>query len=192
PVFHVNGDDPEAVVFAIELAMDYRQEFNTDVFIDMVCYRKHGHNEGDDPKFTQPEMYNFIQNHPDPREIYVQRLIQRGDVDKELGENMESGFWNFLQERLDETKQKQLPYEYQEPEQAWRALKKKTTAEDYEISPVTGIEKSDLEKILRHLMTVPEGFTPLGKVNRLLKGSQKLINEGVLDWALGELSAYSS
>jgi 2-oxoglutarate dehydrogenase E1 component len=69
-VFHVNGDDPEAVLFAVEFAVEYRQKFNNDVFIDMVCYRRHGHNEGDDPKFTQPEMYDIIKKHPDPRQVY--------------------------------------------------------------------------------------------------------------------------
>ena len=101
PVFHVNGDDPEAVVFAAELAIEYRQLFNNDVFIDMVCYRKHGHNEGDDPKFTQPEMYTFIKNHKDPREIYLQKLIKDEAVGKELAEKMEKEFWDTLQNRLE-------------------------------------------------------------------------------------------
>ena len=86
PVFHVNGDDPEALVYAAELATAYRQKFNNDVFIDMVCYRRHGHNEGDDPKFTQPEMYAIIAKHPDPREVYVRTLMERGQVEAELGE----------------------------------------------------------------------------------------------------------
>jgi len=78
PVFHVNGDDPEAVVKVAEIATRYRQEFNSDVFIDMVCYRKHGHNEGDDPKYTQPQLYALIDKHPNPREVYSQKLISNG------------------------------------------------------------------------------------------------------------------
>lgn len=123
PVFHVNGDDPEAVVFAAELAIEYRQKFNNDVFIDMVCYRRHGHNEGDDPKFTQPTMYELIEAHKNPREIYLAKLIERGDVDAKVGEELEKSFWSELQDRLDMVKQKVLPYKYQEPEQHWRQLK---------------------------------------------------------------------
>ncbi|MCB9338840.1 MAG: 2-oxoglutarate dehydrogenase E1 component [Lewinellaceae bacterium] len=192
PVFHVNGDDPEAVVFACKLAMEYRQHFNNDVFVDMVCYRKHGHNEGDDPKFTQPLMYDIINEHPNPREIYSKRLIERGDVHKELAEEMEQEFWNELQARLDNAKQKKLPYEYQESELAWKALKKTTTAEDYEVSPETGIDEKVVKKILKHLHTLPKDFHPVGKIKRILKSSQALVNEGKLDWALGELTAYGS
>lgn len=192
PVFHVNGDDPEAMLYAVEFAVEYRQKFNTDVFIDMVCYRRHGHNEGDDPKFTQPEMYDFINNHPDPREIYAKRLTERGDIDKDLAEELEQEFWNTLQERLDDVRESPLPYEYQEPEQAWRALKKKTTQEDYESSPDTGIPKEDVKRLIDHLMSVPDGFTPLSKVKRLFKGKQKLLDNNQLDWAMGELLAYGS
>jgi 2-oxoglutarate dehydrogenase E1 component len=192
PVFHVNGDDPEAVVYACKLAMEYRQHFNNDVFIDMVCYRKHGHNEGDDPKFTQPLMYDIINNHPDPREIYSKRLIERGDVHKELAEQMEKEFWDELQARLDNVKQKKLPYEYQESEQAWRALKKITTPEDFEESPETGIDEATVKKILKHIHTFPENFQPVSKIKRVLSSSQKLVDEGKLDWALGELTAYGS
>ncbi|MCB0705062.1 MAG: 2-oxoglutarate dehydrogenase E1 component [Saprospiraceae bacterium] len=192
PVFHVNGDDPEAVVFAVEMAVQYRQLFNADFFIDMVCYRRHGHNEGDDPKFTQPEMYNFINQHEDPRAIYSQKLIQRGDVDKQLAESMESTFWTDLQERLDEVKESPLPYEYQEPEQAWRKLKKTSDPKDFEESPKTGIPKKTVEQLINHLMHVPEGFSPLGKVNRLLKGKEKMLEDNQLDWAMGELLAYGS
>ncbi|MCB0640165.1 MAG: 2-oxoglutarate dehydrogenase E1 component [Phaeodactylibacter sp.] len=192
PVFHVNGDDPEAVVFAAEMAVAYRQEFNNDVFIDMVCYRKHGHNEGDDPKFTQPEMYKFINKHEDAREIYQKKLIARGDMDAELADSMEKEFWDYLQARLDEVKQKPLPYTYQEPEQDWRKLKKKTDPEDFDASPETGIERTKIDLILEHLMTLPKGFTPLSKVNRLLKAKRQLLEEGRLDWALAELLAYGS
>ncbi|MDX1477400.1 MAG: 2-oxoglutarate dehydrogenase E1 component [Saprospiraceae bacterium] len=192
PVFHVNGDDPEAVVFATRLAVEYRQKFNNDVFIDMVCYRRHGHNEGDDPKFTQPEMYRIIQNHPNPREIYVGRLAARGDVERSLAEDMETNFWSELQRRLDMVKEKPLPYEYQESEQAWRQLKKNVTAEDFETSPDTGIPAEQRDHILQHLVTVPDGFTPLGKFNRLLKGMHGLLDESKLDWAMAELLAYGS
>ena len=192
PVFHVNGDDPEAVVFAVELAVEYRQKFNSDVFIDMVCYRKHGHNEGDDPKFTQPEMYNFISKHDNPRVLYSNKLIARGDVDKAMAENMEKAFWSDLQARLDNVKEKPLPYEYQEPEQAWRKLNKKTTSKDFEKSPATGIDKKTIDKIIKHLMTIPEGVKPLSKVNRLFKGKQKLLDNNQLDWAMAELLAYGS
>jgi 2-oxoglutarate dehydrogenase E1 component len=192
PVFHVNGDDPEALLFACELAMEYRQEFNNDVFIDMVCYRKHGHNEGDDPKFTQPEMYEIINKHPNPREIYSKELIERGYVQKEVAKELEKDFWAQLQQRLDEVKEKPLPYDYQQPEQAWRKLKKITTTEDYEVSPVTGIAEELRDKIIDHLVNLPESFTPLSKVKRLMKGKKKLLDQGVLDWALGELLAYGS
>ncbi len=192
PVFHVNGDDPEAVLYAVEFAVEYRQKFNDDVFIDMVCYRRHGHNEGDDPKFTQPEMYDIINKHPNPREIYSNRLIERGVVEKKLAGEMEGEFWNLLQQRLDEVREKPLPYEYQEPEQAWRALKKTKDPKDFEESPLTGIAREQLDKLVKHLMMVPKGFTPLGKVNRLLKGKQEMLDANKLDWSLGELLAYGS
>ncbi len=192
PVFHVNGDDPEAVLFCVELAVEYRQKFNSDVYIDMVCYRRHGHNEGDDPKFTQPQMYDIIKNHPNPREVYSQRLVERGDVDKDLAEEMEEKFWSFLQDRLDDVKEKPLPYEYQEPEQAWRALKKATNPDDYRVSPETGIPGERLDHILKKLVTPPEGFSPLSKFKRLLKGWRQMVKDGKLDWSLGEMSAYGS
>ncbi len=194
PVFHVNGDDAEAVLFVCEMAVAYRQAFNSDVFIDMVCYRKHGHNEGDDPQFTQPEMYRFIVNHPNPRELYTQKLIERGDVDKKLADEMEQRFWQDLQNRLDGLKQKPLDYEYQEPEQAWRQLKRAADVKplDFDHSPATGVARSTLEGILQHLISIPPGFTPLSKVNRLLEGMKKRIASDSLDWSLGELLAYGT
>ncbi len=192
PIFHVNGDDPEAVRFVSELATDYRQMFNTDVYIDMVCYRKHGHNESDEPKFTQPEMYSIIANHPNPREIYTQKLITRGEVQKELAQKMEQEFWGILQDRLELVKQKTLPHTYQEPDLAWKALKKTQDQADFESSPKTGVSKNVIDKILDHILTLPADFKPLAQINRLFNTYRQLIGQGKLDWALGELLAYGS
>lgn len=191
PVFHVNGDDPEAVVFAAELAIEYRQKFNNDVFIDMVCYRRHGHNEGDDPKFTQPTMYEIIDAHKNPREIYLAKLIERGDVDARVGEELEKSFWAELQDRLDMVKQKVLPYVYQEPEQHWRKLQKTIDVADM-VTPSTGISKKDADKILAHLMSLPKDFNPNSKIKRLQKSKQELLDKGLIDWSYGELMAYGS
>ncbi len=192
PIFHVNGDDPEAVRFVCELATDYRQAFNTDVFIDMVCYRRHGHNESDEPKFTQPGMYSIIANHPNPRVMYTQKLIARGDLQKELAQRMESEFWALLQDRLDLVKQKTLSYKYQEPDLAWKALSKTNKIEDFQRSPNTGITENELTAYLEHLMTIPEHFTPLSQINRLIKSYKELIANGKIDWALAELTSYLS
>jgi len=192
PVFHVNGDDAEAVVWAVELATKYRQKFNNDVFIDMVCYRKHGHNEGDDPKFTQPMMYQKIKNHPNPREIYLRKMLERGDITEAEAKEMEDSFWNDLQKKLDKVKEKPLPYTYQDPELEWKKLEFVDSSKAYTISPPTGIKRSRINKIIKHLMTIPEEVKTIGKVQRLLKGSQKLLDQGLMDWSLAELSAYAS
>lgn len=191
PVIHVNGDDPEAVLYAVQIATAYRQKFNNDVFIDMVCYRRHGHNEGDDPKFTQPTMYEIINNHPNPREIYAKKLMSRGEMEKGIADELEQKFWNDLQARLDSVKENPLPFKPQATEAKWMSFKKAEQS-DFAKSPSTGIDKLRAEKILSHLMTVPKDFNLLSKVDRLLKGKKKLIHEGILDWALAELMAYSS
>jgi len=192
PIFHVNGDDPEAIAYCVKLAMEYRQKFETDVFIDMVCYRKHGHNEGDDPKFTQPEMYEIVKSHPSPRMVYIDKLVKRGDVDSNLAQEMEKDFWDKLQKRLDMVKEKPLPYEYQEPELAWKQLKRKADFSDFQQSPVTGIARKKIIELLRKLINTPDGFTPLGKVNRLLKAVERLKKDNTLDWGMAELLAYAS
>ncbi len=193
PVLHVNGDDAEAVVKSAEIATRYRQEFNCDIFIDMVCYRRHGHNEGDDPKFTQPLLYALIDQHPNPREVYTQFLIGHGESDaKELAMEMEKKFWAGLQERLDEVKQKPLPYSYQQPELWWKSLRR-ATPEDFNQSPVTAISEADFKKIFDALMIWPADFKPIKKIEKILQEKVKLLNEeGKVDWATAELLAYGS
>ena len=105
PVFHVNGDDVEALVQTVQIALEYRQKFKNDVFIDILCYRKYGHNEGDEPKFTQPKLYKAIAKHPSPREIYLKRLISEGVLSAQEGKDMMKEFDNMLQDRLEDAKQ---------------------------------------------------------------------------------------
>lgn len=193
PVLHVNGDDAEAVVKCATLAIAYRQQFNEDIFIDMVCYRKHGHNEGDEPKFTQPQLYSLIDKHPNPREVYTKYLLQHGESDaQDLAKEMEAQFWAELQQRLDEAKQKPLPYTYQKPELWWQELRK-AKDEDFISSPVTAITEDHFKQLFGALMQWPEGFSPLRKVEKLIQDKIKLFeNEGKVDWATGELLAYAS
>lgn len=193
PVFHVNGDDAEAVVKVAQIATRYRQKFNTDIFVDMVCYRRHGHNEGDDPKFTQPGLYALIDKHPNPREVYVDWLLANGEEGaSRIAEEMEERFWNDLQERLDEIKQNPLPYKFQKPELWWQSLRK-ATPDDFVKSPVTAVAKDKMEKMFHSIMRWPDDFTPLRKVKRILQDKVKLFdNEQKFDWATGELLAYAS
>lgn len=193
PVLHVNGDDAEAVVKCSEIATRYRQEFNSDIFIDMVCYRRHGHNEGDDPKYTQPQLYALIDKHPNPREMYTSFLLKNGEEDvKELAKEMEKKFWAQLQERLDEVKQNPLPYKYQPPELAWKSLRK-AVMDDFDSSPDTAVAEDNLRNLFKGIMTLPADFKPLQKVEKLLNEKIKLLEtENKIDWATAELLAYAS
>ncbi|PWT77197.1 MAG: 2-oxoglutarate dehydrogenase E1 component [Bacteroidetes bacterium] len=193
PVLHVNGDDAEAVVKCSEIATRYRQEFNSDIFVDMVCYRRHGHNEGDDPKFTQPKLYGLIEKHPNPREVYTQFLIDHGEADaQELAKEMEKKFWSDLQERLDEVKQKPLPYNYQQPELWWRSLRRANAA-DFEQSPSTAISEADFKKVFDAIMKLPDHFTALKKIEKIIQDKIKLFtDEKKIDWATAELMSYGS
>jgi 2-oxoglutarate dehydrogenase E1 component len=192
PVLHVNGDDPEAVVFCMKLAIEFRQKFQRDIFIDMVCYRRHGHNESDEPKFTQPSLYNIISRHPNPRELYNKKLIERGDVDAELAKSMDKQFRDLLQDRLNQVKQKPVPYIYQKMEKEWLELRR-SKPEDFDKSPDTFINQAVIDKVGNALTTIPEGFKPLKQIDNLLKERKKQFYESkVLNWASAELLAYGS
>lgn len=192
PVIHVNGDDVEAVVFAAELAVQFRQKFNTDVFVDMVCYRRHGHNEADDPQYTQPQMYVRIARHKNPRDIYSEQLAAKGEVEAAMAEDMQKGFWDMLQDRLNLVKQKALPYHAQKNELEWLAMIK-PSKEDFEQSPITGISKEHVNIIVEGLSRVPEGFKPLSKVQKMLEKRRETMQKNKsLDWAAAELIGYAS
>jgi 2-oxoglutarate dehydrogenase E1 component len=192
PVLHVNGDDAEAVSFASKLAVEYRQKFGQDIFIDLLCYRRHGHNESDEPKFTQPKLYNIIAKHENPREIYVKKLVERGDVDAALAGEMDKNFRNQLQDRLNEVKQKPLPYKPQKMEEEWEQMRW-STPDDFDKSPETGIDEKTIKKVGEALTTIPEGFKPLKQIDKLLKDRNTAFFESrILGWAEAELLAYGS
>ncbi|MBX9450251.1 MAG: 2-oxoglutarate dehydrogenase E1 component [Taibaiella sp.] len=193
PVLHVNGDDPEAVVKACIFAVKYRQKFNKDVFIDMVCYRRHGHNEGDEPKFTQPMMYKTIEKHPNIRELYMKQLMDSGKEEvKQYATELEKKFWNELQDRLDENKQNKLPYQVQLPEKWWKELRKSAEA-DFEVQYDTKVSLERIKEVFNALMNFPEQIHPLRKITKLFGDKTKLFEEQQkIDWATGELMAYAT
>lgn len=192
PVIHVNGDDPEAVVYAAKLAVEFRQKFNQDIFIDMVCYRRHGHNESDEPKFTQPELYNLISKHPNPREIYNKTLLERGQVDAKLAKQMDKEFRQLLQDRLNMVKEKPLPYTSSPFEKAWKALRR-SKPEDFEKSPETAIPLDDIKKVADALTFLPKGFKPIKQIEAQLKQRKEMFFQTkTLNWAAAELLAYGS
>lgn len=192
PVLHVNGDDAEAVNFAANLAVEYRQTFGKDFFIDLLCYRRHGHNESDEPKFTQPKLYNVIAKHPNPREVYVKELIAKGHMDEESAKRIDKEFKQQLQDRLNEVKQNPIPYKPQKIEEEWHHLRR-SQPKDFDKSPNTAISEEMVEVIGKALTTIPQGFKPLKQIDKLLKDrNTNFFEKKTLNWAEGELMAYGS
>ncbi len=192
PILHVNGDDAEAVNFAANLAVEYRQEFGRDIFIDLLCYRRHGHNESDEPKFTQPKLYNTIAKHPNPREIYVKKLSSNNVIDDSDAKKIDKEFKKLLQDRLNEVKQNPLPYEPQKIEEEWHFLRR-SKPEDFDQSPDTSVDDKMIETVAAALTTLPKGFKPLKQIDKLIKERKAAFYEKKeLGWAEGELLAYGS
>jgi 2-oxoglutarate dehydrogenase E1 component len=191
PVFHVNGDDAEAVVYVTELAVKFRQTFGVDAYIDMVCYRKHGHNESDEPKYTQPNFYEKIAKHKDPRSIYSQILIDRGSIEAELAKNMQKEFKKNLQARLDAVRENTATFEKQTPDEEWVNYRK-STPEDFNVSQPTGIQEHQLKTIHQALKTIPDHIKPIKKTIKLFEDRDQRFQKGNLDWACAELAAYGS
>jgi multifunctional 2-oxoglutarate metabolism enzyme len=184
PIFHVNGDDPEACVRVAKLAWEFRQAFHKDVVIDMVCYRRHGHNEGDDPSYTQPLMYKKIAEHRSVRKLYVEALVKRGELTVEEAEQALSDFQSKLQVALDETRaQLEPPPKVARPPKALGVLP--------HIS--TGVDRQVLDKVFDQLTAYPAGFTPHPKLARQFEGRSKVYHEeGEVDWATAESLAIGS
>ncbi len=190
PVLHVNGDDVEAVVHAVKLAMAYRLEFNSDIFIDLLGYRKYGHNEGDEPRFTQPVMYKLIDKHPNPREIYKQQLLERGEIDAELAAEMEVQFKQLLQEKFEEAKGDYQP-DKEKKNTLWDGFHH-PNAKDFEKEVNTGVDRKTLKSLGEKITHIPETNLPIKKVQNLFADRRKMLENGTLDWAMGELLAYAT
>ncbi len=189
PIFHVNGDDPEACIRAMKLAYDFRQQFHKDVVIDMVCYRRHGHNEGDEPSLTQPKMYKLIKEHRSVRKIYTEQLLRKGDIDPKEAEEWLDQFQAKLQEAFDRTKEADMPHPQRDP--LW--TDEEITGFQKQPSPDTSITQEQLDTVGRALTNTPEGFTPHAKLKPVLT-KRRAMAEGKepFDWAFGELMAFGS
>ena len=192
PVFHVNGDDVEAVVHAMQIATEYRQKFHKDVFIDLLCYRKYGHNEGDEPRFTQPMLYKAISRHPNPREIYNQKLIGEGIVESNLVKEMAEEFKQLLQDRFDQSKEIEKAHITPFMQYEWKGLRK-SKDQDFQQSPDTSVDIGTLKQVASVLYNVPQKDALFKKNQRLLADQQKMIEEqNQLDWGMAELLAYGT
>lgn len=191
PVFHVNGDDVEAVVHTIKMAMAYRNKFNCDIFIDLLGYRKYGHNEGDEPRFTQPLLYKIISSHQNPREIYKEKLIARGEIDAEIAREMEEQFKQLLQVTLDDVKQNKAPESKLKIDDIWKDyhFPKK---EDFEKPSNTSFDAKRFTVLAKAINTIPADNLPIKKVQQLYEGRLKMIENNQYDWAMGELMAYAT
>ncbi|MGA2522276.1 MAG: multifunctional oxoglutarate decarboxylase/oxoglutarate dehydrogenase thiamine pyrophosphate-binding subunit/dihydrolipoyllysine-residue succinyltransferase subunit, partial [Acidimicrobiales bacterium] len=184
PIFHVNGDDPEACLRAARLAFGFRQAFHKDVVIDLVCYRRHGHNEGDDPSYTQPKMYAIIEGTRSVRKLYTESLVRRGDITLEEAERALEDFQTRLQVALDETRQTAAPRP--------GALAPPAAAPPARPAPPTGVDRAELERLVVAATAVPEGFTVHPKLVRQFEQRARMVAEGDVDWALGEALALGS
>ncbi|MFN5878060.1 MAG: 2-oxoglutarate dehydrogenase E1 component, partial [Flavobacteriales bacterium] len=191
PVFHVNGDDVEAVVQTIEIAMEYRQQFNRDIFIDLLCYRKYGHNEGDEPKFTQPSLYNLIAKHPNPKDIYFQQLETEGVLSRDEAKKIEDDYTNFLEDEFETSRQMEKALVYDFLSAAWEGFRH-GNATDFENSPVTGIEKKKLYELGIKLSTLPEGKKYFRKIAKIFEDRMNAVKEDKLDWGTAEMLAYAT
>ena len=191
PVFHVNGDDPEAVVFAARVATEYRQKFGKDVVLDIICYRRYGHNEGDDPSFTQPLMYQAIGEKQTTREIYAERLIAQGDLTQEEHDKDVETFYDFLDKEFDKAKS----YETKEPDWlqgVWQGLSLPDES-DGKRQGDTDVDINVLKTIGEKITTIPNSVNIHRTLKRIIKArSEKIASGENIDWGLAEHLAFGT
>jgi len=185
PIFHVNGDDPDACIRAVEIAFDYRQQFKKDVVIDMFCYRRHGHNEGDDPSFTQPILYRNIKDHPAPSRIYSARLVREGVITPEEVDKMRKRVAARLEDGFEEARLNAVRYEVQE-------LGVADADRVATVCPRTAADHSLLERVIDGLTSFPEGFNLHPKLKAFIEKRSQALDGGPIDWAFGEALAFGT
>ena len=191
PVFHVNGDDVEAVVQTMEIAMEYRQKFSRDVFIDLLCYRKYGHNEGDEPKFTQPKLYDLIAKHPNPKDIYFDQLEKEGVITKEVAKKLEEDFNKHLDDEYEISRKNDKALVYDFLSKTWEGYRHSVSS-DFDSSIDTGIEKKKLLELGIKLSTLPEGKKYFRKISKIFDDRLNAIKTDKLDWGSAEMLAYAT
>lgn len=191
PVFHVNGDDVEALVLVAKMAMEYRQKFRKDVFIDILCYRKYGHNEGDEPRFTQPLLYKQIAVHPNSKDIYAKKLIAENTFTDAEVKTIEKAYKDNLEQNLDEAKKVEKAKVNSFLQGPWQGVKMATKdAFDLEIN--TAISKELFLELAQKTTQLPSDKKFFNKIEKLFKDRQAMITNDNFDWAMGELLAYAS
>ena len=191
PVFHVNGDDVEAIIFTVKLAMEFRQKFHADVFIDILCYRKYGHNEGDEPRFTQPLLYKAIEKHPNPRDIYADKLAEQGVMSRAETSKLNHEFDLLLEEKHKESEKidKVIVRRFLNGKYTKYANPSKANL----ILPVkTGVKKSELLRIAERINTLPADKKFFKKIDRIVEDRRMMILDNRMDWAMAELLAYGT
>lgn len=192
PVLHVNADDAEAVVHAATFALDYRMRFQRDVFIDLLGYRKYGHNEGDEPRFTQPKLYKAISKHKNPREIYAQKLIDQGVIDLEFVKKIEADYKAILEEELEDSRKEQTTVITPFMQDEWKGFV--PAQEDQMLDEIdTTYPKEKLEQLAEKITILPKDKKFLRKIEKLIGERNKMFfKNDKLDWAMGELLAYAT
>ncbi len=192
PIFHVNGDEVEDVVHAVSMAAEYRMKFNRDVFVDIWCYRKYGHNEGDEPRFTQPLMYQIIGRHPSPLDIYLERLAKEAQIDREVVDQFWKGFEKELADKRAEIQTSPKKLKADTLRGLWEGLTHGTEKGILDATD-TRVKSEHLDRVLEVIHKVPENFKPLPKFIRMLEQRyQKIKEEDQFDWATGEQIAFGS
>ncbi|WP_317898978.1 2-oxoglutarate dehydrogenase E1 component [Aurantibacillus circumpalustris] len=191
PVFHVNGDDVEALTLVAKMAIEFRLNFRKDVFIDILCYRKYGHNEGDEPRFTQPLLYREIAKHPNPKEIYAKKLIEEGSFTQDEIDELEKSIKSDLEKNLESAKKVEKAKVTSYLQGPWQGVQMASDTA-FDESPVTAIGKKTFLDLAQKTTELPKDKKFFNKTERLFNDRRNMIKSDTYDWAMGELLAYAS